>query len=246
MKKAVLYTALGAFVLCCSSAPARANQVEFLISASALIADNPTFGGNCASGLTNCGVLGLGLVSATTTGGVALPSFTVTFVAPSLGTTDGWTSFSGFTGSGETALAGSGMEESGSTIAFITATTNIGTGGAKYTDQGGTTGISPQTTGGAAGAGLSSTGTIQGSDTFGFILNFGSTTVTPTTETLNLVLAADEINPSTGAQVGTKEIDGTLSVNLAGVNYTPEPSTIVLVLGGIAAIVIGRFRRVRA
>lgn len=234
MKKILTYAALGALMTFGSAVSARANTVTYLFSASALYSAGFTAGGNCASNLTNCGILGIGLVSSS--GGTITSA---SFIAPTLGATDAWTSYTNSTNL-PGVISGTGMEESGSGMAFITQDTHVGTGNTYYTDNG-----AKSISGAAVGTGLSAAAYISSSTTLGFQVTYSGNVTGPVT--LNLELVADLLSTSDGSnQGGSKTYAGTATLTGVTAQATPEPSSMILIFGGIAGIAVSRFRRNRA
>ncbi len=226
------------------SAPsARANTVEYLFTAGQLFGSGLTnFNGgtaSCTTALINCGVLGIGLTGVTGSGSTVT---SVSIKAPTLGSADAWTAFSGSelsTGNG--VIAGSGMEEGGSEMAFITANTHIA--GNTYCSDNSTPacGAGAMAPAPANSGGLSSAGVISTSDVLGFFVTYATTVSTSTAVGLNLELVVDSLNTTTGAQQGgAKTFGATGSLTATG---TPEPSSIILVCGGVLGIAASRLRR---
>jgi hypothetical protein len=112
------------------------------------------------------------------------------------------------------------------------------------TSTSGKAGFTANNTGGTL-AGLSAMATTT---TFAFLLDFGASVVAPTSlDTLTFNVLGAQLGTS-GANLGkqlSKGLTGVITLNNVTLYATPEPSSMMLVFGGIAAIGLGQVRRVR-
>lgn len=222
-----------------SAASARANQLTFLIDAGT-IAGWDLFGSSCYSNLSNCGIYGVGLIGVS---GQTVTSSSISI--PTLGTNDQWTSKSGTIG----AYGGVGIEAhdvSGGKIAFITNDSTISTANKTYKTANPTggpgMGVAPVSS--SSGSAVTHAGIISATTDLQIVLNFADY-VAPT-QTLSLEFAGLSFKWD-GSQ--NKTLDDRISVTLTAatvtgnpVSATPEPSSLILILGGIALVGLSRMR----
>ena len=250
------FLGLGVAFLMASSA--NANTLSYVLTTNQILSGlgySATFAGFCGGtavvngGFPNCGLYGVGLSAANVTVSGATAT-SVTTVAPTLGTTDGWVSA---TLTGTTTVGVEANDTSGSTIAFIAAQ---GGGAATGLAAGVATSktYTPDTTPGtnallaatAGSAGVSTAGVMSATTSFTFQVTYSTTVLATTTANLNLDVLAMVINPTTGVQ-GTKSLKGTFLVsNVTAQTATPEPSSILMALGALSAVGIRRYRKSRA
>jgi len=240
MKQFIRHSFLGAALVLGITGSARANSLTFLLSVPTIEALNLGSANGCSSGLANCGVTGIGLNSVS---GQTISSYTISI--PGLTTLDNWTLVS----SGFAPTTSTGYEApdtSTNKLAVITADSTISTanGGAGWTYVtknpvgGPAMNLAQTSTGGSA---LSSLGIISATTNLQIAINF--TGAAPVTDTLSLDFVGIFFKAD-GSQDTTKSWEQLANVTLTA--STPEPSSILLVLGGVACIGIGRLRRKRA
>lgn len=216
---------------------ASANQMFVFVTVSQLQSafTSSVFGNNiatgnpyCASNLTNCGIYGVGFVSASGLSPTTVStSSTITSDVVDTGS-DKWVS---------TTYNGYKMWEAGGTAAGNTQEQLI-------SQVNPTTGINYTTnTGGNSLTGIAAmNATTAGSAQIGFLLDFATNIAAGTTTNLTLQLLGVTLNTTTGAE-GTKALAGQLTISNVTLVPTPEPSSIGLAIAGLAGIAMGARRR---
>ncbi|MES1260744.1 MAG: PEP-CTERM sorting domain-containing protein [Acidobacteriota bacterium] len=243
MKKICTTALLSTAMFMVSSVPAQASQLTVVVTVGQIInafatTANSGLTANCLSNLSDCGIFGIGLVSDT------LGTLNLTnshgITAPAAGLPDAWVpkSING--------LTNPGFEAGGNpntVVAFITNDTHLLSTGTPYTantlataQNGAPNSLAGDST---SGIGMLSTGT-----TLSFLLDYGMSNVAAGVDNITFEVLVAKFN-SNGTQA-SKNILGTIVVN--GLNATtlttaPEPSSVALLLGGIAVIGWRRFRR---
>jgi len=205
-------------------------QIEAAVTAS-------TFSSNCTATLSNCGIYGIGFISD------SLSATGATAVSNTVGTsTDQWVSFIPNTGNKAGFEAG---DATGATIAFLTTNTSLLTTGSYNTDTGlsligaaaaNTPSLSTGTSGGHNGELVTTT-------SYTFDVTYSGNQA-PASDTITLQLVADVLNSNGTEGNSNKGLLGTVNV-VETLTATPEPSSMVLMFGGLLAIATSRLRRLR-
>jgi hypothetical protein len=241
--KILTITIVGA-ALMVASRPAQATQLAFFVTQAQIEALNPGSGSGCAAGLAvgtgatdTCAVFGVGLTSfnGTNSGGIyvgatnnAAANQAYTATSANLSSGSAWTPFSLLGTVGSTGAL-EAVDTTGN-IAEITAAASTNFTGSFTTSNGTSASLSivPLT----AGTSLE------------FIVNSSVLTV-GTSYNLVLEVAIQQVfalNAATNAGHADKTTLQNITV-ISTATATPEPSSIGMLFGGIAAIGVSRFRR---
>lgn len=253
---------LGSALVLCAAGTASANQLLVFITSAQIInavgAANgfalgggvtvglaTSFGANCSAGLTDCGVYGMGASTALAGSNTA----TVTgFSSPVPSGNAQWTTatFASTYHGYETAGSGTTPQEE-----FITANTHtVYSGGGQCTAITTAGCYSPASSLNPLGSiklnGVAAMNATTNIGTMGFLLDFGSTFVAPSTAVnLNLDLFVAHIDAVTGLQDTTKSTSSTLTLNGLTTQALPEPASVATALSGILALGLAGWRRRR-
>lgn len=246
MKNLLRNALLGSTLVLCATGTASANQLLVFVTAGQIqsAVSGSTFSGNCSAGLTDCGVYGVGFISATggatATSGAANSSPVPTGSAKWIGASI--SGYNGYEAGGSTATYGSNTQEQ-----FITANTH--TVGPASCPSAATPGCYtahlPSVT--VAMPGLAA---MNSSTQIGFLLTFASEVASGTTINMSLQLLAAQLLPSGAdnlgpALQGTKGMAGNVTVSGLTLVALPEPASIALGLSGLGAIAVMGWRRRR-
>ncbi len=200
--------------LVCSVAPARANQLSVLITEAQIrAAVTSSTFTGCSAGLTDCGVYAIGLKS---------DSLGETSATANRSPSSSWAVVSlGSSG-------GPGYEASGAAAGqtYITANTHV-TSSNNYD-----TNTTP--------ALLKGAGALPVGTTLGWLVTYSTNIAVGVSDTLTLRLFAVQLNATTGAE-GNKGLAS--NVTISTLTSLPEPSSMLLFLGGFAALGVYRLRR---